>query len=63
MHNTVDVMITCVGLIFDDSLFVDIISKLVELIEYYVEIKINECGCYYNVVDLTISLTLYYIAK
>ena len=49
MHNTVDVMITCVGLIFDDSLFVDIISKLVELIEYFVELNINECRSYYMV--------------
>ena len=46
MLNTVDVMITCVGLIFDDSLFVDIISKLVELTEYYVELKINKCRTY-----------------
>ena len=49
MHNTVDVTITCVGLIFDASLFIDIISKLVELIEYYVELKINKCRCYYMV--------------
>ena len=42
-------MITCVGLIFDDSLFVDIISKLVELIEYFVELNINECRSYYMV--------------
>lgn len=49
MHNTVDVMITCVGLIFDESLFVDIISKLVELIEYFVELNINECRTYYMV--------------
>ena len=49
MHNTVDVMITCVGLIFYDSLFVYIISKLVELIEYFVELNINECRTYYMV--------------
>ena len=42
MHNTVDVMIICVGLIFDDSLFVDII-------EYFVELNINECRSYYMV--------------
>ena len=42
-------MITCVGLIFDDSLFVDIISILVELIEYFVELNINEYRSYYMV--------------
>ena len=49
MLNTVDVMITCVGLIFDDSLFVDIISQLVGLIEYFAELNINECRSYYMV--------------
>ena len=48
-HNAVDVTITFVGLIFDAILFIDIISKLVELIEYYVEVKINQCRCCYMV--------------
>ena len=34
LHNTVDVTITSEGLIFDAILFIDIISKIVELTEY-----------------------------
>ena len=55
-HNAVDVTITFVGLIFDAILFIDIISKLVELTEYHielkeyhVELKINKCRSYYMV--------------